>query len=120
MPVTIVEHHKWPSCGRTGVLQTPIGESTLLTESMIQDVLGFAPKDFTPYNNLTDYEFRFLADGVECCVWDWVKAGSNGLTRRDGVFNTWGPDYVFQELFPDYYTALMRGDVSYWDAIKKD
>ena len=79
----------WFSSHRTGVLMD-------MNVETINRILGFESNvDDDPDKVVNSW--RFIADGNECAIWDYKGS------HEWGQFSTFGPDYVFEELFGTNY-----------------
>lgn len=61
-------------------------------EGDISARLGFQPTRHS-VEGISDQEWLFTVDGVQCAIWDWRGAG------RHGCWSTFGPASVFAALF---------------------
>ena len=83
--ITPLDPHADMPAHRTGSLShTPA--------AVISQRLGFDPARHN-IEGKTDMEWRFLADGKPCAIWD-MKGSS-----RNGTWSTFGPAEVFTALF---------------------
>jgi len=68
------------------------GSLSHVSEGDISNRLGFEPARHT-VEGKGDQEWRFLADGCACAIWDAKGSG------RHEVWSTFGPAEVFTSLF---------------------
>lgn len=77
---------------RTGVLRD-------VTVDQINEALGFEPNvDDDPYKVVNSWAAE-TAEGVRFAIWDYKGS------HKFGQFSTFGPDWIFEELFPKNYTS---------------
>lgn len=62
----------------------------------ISEVLGFEPNVQDDADKVV-HSWGFEADGVHCGIWDYKGS------HEYGSFSTFGPDIIFEKLFPAHY-----------------
>ncbi len=83
VPVNKVGRH------RTGTLDD-------INVRTINEVLGFEP-NVQDDPDKVKYSWGFEVDGEHCGIWDYNDSAEYGS------FSTFGPDKVFEKLFPAHY-----------------
>ena len=78
-----------PGKHRTGTLDD-------INVKAISEVLGFKP-NVQDDPDKVKYSWGFTYEGIPCSIWDYK--GSSEF----GAFSTFGPDIVFEKLFPHNY-----------------
>jgi len=68
-----------------------------INATTISNILGFEGDCLDDCDKVTN-SWQFTVNGEKCAIWDYK--GSQNIA---GLFSTYGPSNVFEELFPAHY-----------------